>query len=86
MEIALGSKVKDKVTGYTGIATARHEFLNGCVRYSVQGPMEKDGKLPDEKWFDIGQIDIVGPGVAKKMVAKKTGGPVSSTPPKGMRG
>jgi hypothetical protein len=34
-KIKLGDKVRDKITGYIGIATARTLFLNGCVQYSV---------------------------------------------------
>lgn len=79
MSIVLGSKVKDKVSGYSGIAIARHEFLNGCVRYSVQDKINKDGKLPEEKWFDEGQLEVVGKGVA--IEPKKTGGPVNQNPP-----
>jgi hypothetical protein len=35
IKIKLGDKVKDKVSGYTGIAVARTQFLNGCIQYSV---------------------------------------------------
>lgn len=37
MAIKLGSKVKDKVTGYVGVATVQHVHMNGCVQYSVRG-------------------------------------------------
>jgi hypothetical protein len=80
--IKLGNKVKCKVTGYTGIATARHEFINGCVRYSVQDKIDKEGKLPEEKWFDEGQLVVVGKGVA--LETKQTGGPQTSSPPRGL--
>ena len=43
----LGDKAKDKVTGFTGIVTARTVFLNGCVRCGVQSDKLKDG-LPTD--------------------------------------
>jgi hypothetical protein len=49
--VALGRKVKDKVTGFAGIATARTEYMNGCVRVLVEAKCNKDGKSPSE-WFD----------------------------------
>jgi hypothetical protein len=33
--IELGSKVRDKATGFEGIATSRATFLNGCIWYDV---------------------------------------------------
>ena len=72
-EIKLGSKVRDKVTGFIGIAVARTEFLNGCIQYSVQPKAGKDNKVPEEIGVDIGSIEVVEP---KKVKIKKkdTGG------------
>lgn len=80
--IVLGSKVRDKVTGYTGIAVARTEWLNGCVRISVQGKAAK-GKLPDDThWVDIEQVEVISKPAMKK--AKPSGGPMPD--PKVQRG
>ena len=72
-EIKLGSKVRDKVTGFVGIATAKTEFLNGCIQYNVQPKAGKDNKVPEEIAIDIGSIEVVEP---KKVKIKKkdTGG------------
>ena len=48
MKIALGDKVKDKITGFTGIATGRAEYLTGCIRFYVERP----GKEPKADWYD----------------------------------
>lgn len=82
MEFRLGTRVRDKVTGIEGILTARSEFLNGCVRYTFQPPLDKEGKAPDERWVDVGQLEQVDDGIADKIEPKKTGGPTSSRPPK----
>ena len=68
----LGTRVRDWVTGYEGIITARVEHLNGCKRYGVQGPV-KDGKIPDLEWLDEEQLELVEEkGTVEK---SSTGGP-----------
>lgn len=72
--IKLGTKVKDKVTGFVGIATSRIEFLNGCVQYSVKPKMKKgENKVPESSFFDEQQLEILE---KKKLDIKKksTGG------------
>jgi hypothetical protein len=77
----LGKKVKDKVSGFEGIVVGRHTFLAGCDRYSVQPPVDKDGKLPEQQTFDDPQLKIVK---EKKVVIKgeKPGGPMPVIPKK----
>jgi hypothetical protein len=38
----LGKKVKDKITGFEGIATSKHIYLTGCNQYAVQPIMKVD--------------------------------------------
>ena len=47
----LGKKVKDKITGFVGIATARVEYINGCVQYEIT-PLVKDGDMRKSYWLD----------------------------------
>lgn len=70
----LGDKVRDTITGLTGIAIARHEYLNGCIRLSVQPNELKDGKPVDCSAFDIEQLELVeSASKPRKLVA--VGGP-----------
>lgn len=71
--IKLGNKVRDKVSGFVGIAVARTEFLNGCVQYSVQPKAGKDNKVPEEVGIDVESLEVIEP---KKVKIKKrdTGG------------
>ena len=73
--ITLGDKVKDKITGLTGIATERREFLNGCVQYAVQGKVGKDNKMIDAWYIDEQQLEVAGK--PKKVKKSNTGGPMS---------
>lgn len=62
--IKLGNLVKDKISGFTGIATAKTEFFNGCIRvYVTPQELTKDGSLIREEWFDQEQLDIVNQGI-----------------------
>lgn len=57
--ITLGSRVRDKITGFQGIVTSRHEYLNGCVRFAVQPEgLDKDDKIPEDKVFDEPQLEL----------------------------
>ena len=56
MRIKLGTKVTDSITGMTGIAIARTDWLYGCVRYGVQPEELKDGKPVEAQWFDEAQL------------------------------
>lgn len=74
MTIGLGDKARDSITGLTGIVVARHEYLNGCVRLSVQPSELKDGKPVDCSCFDIEQMELVeATQQPRKLVA--VGGP-----------
>lgn len=61
--IELGKKVKDKVTGFTGIAVTKCEYLNGCIQYEVAAPVDKDGKKTDTIWVDEVQMEVINDGV-----------------------
>ncbi len=74
--IVLGKKYKDNITGFVGVATARTDYLFGCVRVLLEpSNLKKDGGALPDYWFDeqrlIGQkgktikrkpTDIGGPG------------------------
>jgi hypothetical protein len=71
--LPLGSKVKDKVTGFIGTITCRSEYLAGCVRYSVEPPVDKEGKLPETVAFDEERLEII-PDPIPDVKSRNTGG------------
>lgn len=73
MEIKLGDKAKDTITGLTGIVVAHYKYLNGCVRLSLQPAELKDGKPVETSVFDIEQLELVEVAAARTL--KPTGGP-----------
>ena len=73
--VNLGDEVKDKVSGFRGIAVSKHLYLQGCARISVQPKIDKEGKLPECQAFDEPQLEII----KSKMIEqgnKKPGGPM----------
>ncbi len=60
MEIKLGSKVKDNLTGFVGFATARCVYINGCVQYEVTPEELKDGVMQKGLWIDEPRLEVAG--------------------------
>ncbi|MDI6789931.1 MAG: hypothetical protein QME44_04480 [Thermodesulfobacteriota bacterium] len=74
MIISLGERVKDKISGFEGIACARSEYLNGCKRILIEPTkLKDDGTLIDGQWFDSQQIELLGPGINAEQ--NPSGGP-----------
>ena len=76
----LGDKVKDRVTGFTGIVTGRTTFLHGCVRICITSDkLPKDGKPLDPIWIDEPQAVLVKAGVLAEG-DHTNGGPMPAIP------
>ena len=74
--IRLGDKVKDSISGFSGIAIGRTEWLHGCQRITVQPDhLGKDGKPLESQTFDEPQLQIVSAGKVKPG-ERDTGGPM----------
>lgn len=58
-KIKLGDRVRDWVTGLEGIATARVEYLGGCIQYCVQPKVGKEGKMMESHCFDVGRLEVI---------------------------
>ncbi len=73
--IKLGDKVKDSITGFSGIVTGISEYLNGCVSMLVcSKKLDANGKEVSE-WFDEQRIA----GESKEIRAT-AGGPQKRPP------
>ena len=55
--IKLGQKVRDRITGFEGVATSRTEYLYGCVRIYVEPGGLHDGKPIEPQVFDEQRLD-----------------------------
>ena len=74
-EIKLGDKVKCKLTGFTGTAVAKTEFINGCTQWNVLPKGDKSNKMPEDMSIDEQSLEII-PVKKKKIKKKENGGPM----------
>lgn len=59
-EFKLGKEYKDKISGFVGIAVAKTEWINGCIRITLSPKLDKDGKFQDSVCLDIEQLEATG--------------------------
>ena len=84
----LGDRVKDRVTGFTGIVVCRAQWLNGCDRLGVQPEKLIDGKPGEIQHFDAPQCDVVkaaahvpfAADAPERTAARRPGGPRQDPP------
>lgn len=83
MEIKLGQKAKDKVTGFTGIIIGVVDYLYGCKQYGIVPQVKKNAeKVEGAVWFDEGRIEILGKGILPEEVKVKKSGGINNDAPK----
>ena len=70
--INLGDRVKDRLTGFDGIASGVFEFLGGIRNIAVQPEkIKKDNDLCDSETFDEGRLEVVKPKAFDNARSKK---------------
>lgn len=74
-KIEMGEKVKDSVTGFCGVVTARTEYMTGCRQYAVTPKVGKGNEARDGQWFDEDRL------LKKQAKNKNLGGPQRNAPP-----
>lgn len=83
-EIELGDKVRDRITGFEGIAIVRSVFLNGCVQFTIARKLKKGedykesnyGVSMDEQSLEIIKKDVLNLHPKPKPIKEtKSGGP-----------
>ncbi len=85
--VKLGNKVRDLITGFSGTAIARTEYLYGCVHICVAPPVGGDGKRVEPEWFDEQRVEVVEdvPPPLAKSYSATSGGPGEHPPAAGSR-
>ena len=85
----LGFKVKDKVTGFVGVAESVSFDLYGCVQIAVRSAMNAKGETSEGKWFDYQRLELISkkpvleaPNFAFDKATRNVSGPAE----KSMRG
>lgn len=69
----LGERVKDIITGLSGVVMARSNFITGCDQYGISPTkLKKDGSRPDWEYFDENRLVRNGTGVKLPEDKKET--------------
>lgn len=83
--IALGNHMQEKITGFKGIATARAEYLTGCVQILVEPQYGRPGR---GEWIDELRLEITATdlfdlkeSIVKEAPAGPQNSPKRTTPP-----
>ncbi len=71
--IKLGDKVRDRISGFSGVIVAITEWLNGCRRLTISPQVLHEGKPVDTQTFDAEQIEKIE--AVKETPQKPHGGP-----------
>jgi hypothetical protein len=56
--INLGMTYKDKITGFTGVATGFVQYISGCNQALLAPRCGEDGSLRDSQWFDQQRLEV----------------------------
>lgn len=60
MAVKLGSKVRDTITGFEGIAMGRTQYIYGCNQIMVTPDrLGEGGKRLEPEWFDEQRIETL---------------------------
>jgi hypothetical protein len=84
-KIQLGDRVKDKLTGFTGIAAGKATFLTGCTQFGVVKELKEGDTSLSTEYFDRARLEIIEKQVHKRETVteeKNPGGPNRDLPKK----
>ena len=78
-DIEPGDKVEDITCGFKGVVTTITTFTNGCVYAAVQGPVDKENKVPKPHFVSTRILKKVGT-LKDTIKPASTGGPLQRSP------
>lgn len=71
-----GDRVRNRISGFTGIVVDRVQFFNKCIAYKVEGPMKDEKEMKIKAWEQ--ELELIDKGLNAKgeepVKRKKTGG------------
>lgn len=56
----LGTRVRDMITGFSGVVTGFVEYISGCNQALVIPPVDEKGAMQEGQWFDIQRLERLG--------------------------
>lgn len=81
-DVELGDRVRDKISGFTGIVVARTEYIESCDQVWIRPEkLGANGELQKAEWFDAPWVEVVEKGVYQpKAVVEAAGKRLSGGP------
>lgn len=58
--IELGQQYKDRITGFTGIATGHCNYISGCAQTLLAPETGDAGDFRESQWFDDQRLERTG--------------------------
>lgn len=55
----IGVKVRDRITGFTGIVTGFVRYITGCNQCLVAPPVKENGEFADSHWIDVQRLEVL---------------------------
>ena len=55
----LGRRMRDRISGFTGIVTGYVSYLTGCNQALLAPPAKPDGEAVRAEWFDEQRLEFV---------------------------
>ena len=82
--IGLGDRVKDTLSGFTGVCIARSEHMTGCNQLYVLPSSIEDNVLKEGHWFDVERMEKLEEKVVT-VAPRRTGSDIPSPRAEGRR-
>lgn len=61
LEIQLGDFVRDRISGFEGVAASRVEYLTGCTQIAIaKKGLNSEGKPIEWQYFDWQRLEVSG--------------------------
>ena len=54
-----GDKVRERVTGFTGIITGAVSYITGCNQHLVTAKAKDENSEAKAQWYDDGRLELV---------------------------
>lgn len=83
MAIKLGNKVRDTISGFSGVAAGRAEYMYGCNQILISPDRTgENGAAIDSQWFDEQRVETVDfrPVAVSEESSATAGGPQRYAP------
>lgn len=59
MKAEFGLVYRDRITGFSGIATGRTEYISGCTQVLIAPRVDDNGAFRESQWFDEQRLELM---------------------------